>query len=150
MARLVRLALLALLVVKTAAFSCLLPPAGTNDPVECRVLGDLYSSTNGAGWANNSGWASAAAGACACVRQRALLTRVEQGLPPTIAPSLIATPMATCRPCAHAASVAEWALNPALQDTEQQPAERFRARVHWQPDELAAAVRMLHPGLSGR
>lgn len=64
MARLVQLAVLALFGVKTAAFSCLLPPAGTNNPVTCSALGDFYKSTNGAGWTSNTGWAAAAAGAC--------------------------------------------------------------------------------------
>ena len=33
-----------------------------NDPVVCAALGDLYYATNGAGWNNNGGWNSAAAG----------------------------------------------------------------------------------------
>jgi hypothetical protein len=33
-----------------------------NDPAVCNVLCDLYYSTNGGGWINNGGWASAAAG----------------------------------------------------------------------------------------
>jgi len=33
-----------------------------NDPVVCAALGDLYYATNGAGWNNNGGWSSAAAG----------------------------------------------------------------------------------------
>jgi len=38
------------------AFMC------TRTGATCDALSDLYAATNGAGWANNSGWASAAAG----------------------------------------------------------------------------------------
>ena len=33
-----------------------------NDPLVCSALGDLYAATNGAGWTDNMGWSSAAAG----------------------------------------------------------------------------------------
>jgi len=33
-----------------------------NDPAVCNALGDLYYATNGSGWSNRGGWASAAAG----------------------------------------------------------------------------------------
>ena len=33
-----------------------------NYPIVCAVLGDLYTSTNGASWARKDGWADAAAG----------------------------------------------------------------------------------------
>jgi len=33
-----------------------------NDPAVCNALGDLYYATNGGGWTNRGGWASAAAG----------------------------------------------------------------------------------------
>jgi len=39
-------------------FTC----SAVNDPVVCSALGDLYYSTNGAGWTNPAGWSSAANG----------------------------------------------------------------------------------------
>jgi len=39
-------------------FTC----ADYNDPVTCAALGDLYYATSGAGWIENTGWSSAAAG----------------------------------------------------------------------------------------
>ena len=41
-----------------ACFTC-----GVNDDAAvCGALGDLYTSTAGAGWLNSSGWASSASG----------------------------------------------------------------------------------------
>jgi len=48
------------------AFTCCSGEVGcggaVNDPVVCSALGELYSATNGSGWANNGGWSRAAAG----------------------------------------------------------------------------------------
>ena len=53
------LSLLCLLVsTTTAAFTC----ASSNDATLCAALGDLYASTNGAGWLQKGNWAQAAAG----------------------------------------------------------------------------------------
>ena len=42
-----------------AVFTC---ASSGNDATTCAALGDLYTATNGASWASNSGWSSAAAG----------------------------------------------------------------------------------------
>jgi hypothetical protein len=41
-----------------AAFAC----AAANNSTQCGALADLFTATGGAGWANTSGWADAAAG----------------------------------------------------------------------------------------
>lgn len=56
------------------AFSC--DPG--DDPVTCASLGEFYAATNGSGWVNAKGWATAAAGASP------LLSPIEGG---TLVPS---------------------------------------------------------------
>ena len=50
--------LLAAAAAASAAFTC----APQNDAAQCAALGALYASTSGAGWSDQAGWATAAAG----------------------------------------------------------------------------------------